>query len=166
MLKRIAFTFMFLILLLNLIVLSYIIFEPKSKTTNTIVSNYLSYKNLDSYTLDTGNNTNHYYYFCIPQENNCEYVYNSIYLKVVSEKPAIKNLIEYVDLSSIKDSANFYEELKKWEINNYPAFISTTNIDNKIVINNQLVFDEKKPINEADFLNWLELNSLISGISN
>ena len=53
-----------------------------------------------------------------------------------------------------------------WSINNYPAFVSVSVIDDQLVINNSLVWNSESPINTNDILAWLQENGQYEGVIN
>ncbi len=167
MLKRIAISFMLLILISSIALSAYKIFEPKNKNTNnvTITGFYITLNNLKEYTLSTGDNTYHYYFFCSPEDKNCIYLYDSVFTGVKNQNGGISitNIIEYVDVTSYINNANYLSELQNWGINKYPALVSVKVENGEIIINNSLIYDEKNPLNITDIIEWLKLNNIYSG---
>ncbi len=167
MLKKISISVMGLILLASITLAGYKVFEPKStsKLETTINSFYIEFSNVKEYTLSGGNNTSHYYFFCIPEDNNCKYVYDSVFLSVKDKNNdvSLDTIFEYIDINDIKDKDNFHNLLNQWGISTYPALVSCKVENDKIVINNVLEYDEKNPLSDMDIINWMRLNGIYSG---
>ncbi|MGB4613702.1 MAG: hypothetical protein WBH68_05260 [Erysipelotrichaceae bacterium] len=169
MLKKIAISIMGLFLLASIVLAGYKIFEPNSRYEEVIniESFYISFNTVEEYTLSAGNNTTHYYLFCDPNNNDCKYLYDSVFPSVTAKNNNIniKTIIEYIDISEIIDNDDFLSNLKKWNISTYPALVSCDVEDNQIIINNTLEFDTNHPLNSEDIVNWMILNDIYSGES-
>ncbi|NLC96593.1 MAG: hypothetical protein GX675_03375 [Erysipelotrichaceae bacterium] len=167
MFKKIAISIMGLLLLNSIVLTGYKIFEPNNKIENdlTLSNFYINYNNVEEYTLSGGNNTSHYFLFCVPYDTNCKYIYESIFPSITSKNNGIpiNTIIEYVDLTELLSLDTFDENLKKWEIKTYPALISCKVDNNTIIIINTLEFDENDPLNSDDIINWMVLNDIYSG---
>lgn len=164
MFKKIAISIMGLILLSSIILSAYKIFEPKTEITSSEMLNsfYTNLNNLEEYTLSTGDNTYHYYFFCVNNDSNCTYLSNSVFSAVKNETKGIEldKILEYVDLSDSIKEETYINKLKKWNISTYPSFVSVKVENNQIVINNTLEYDTNNPLNSTDIIEWLKLNNL------
>ncbi len=167
MLKKIAISIMGLILISSISLSIYKIFEPNDEGSNgkNVGGIYLNLSTLREYTLNTGDNTYHYFYFCALEDKNCIYVYNSVFpsVKSLNNEVALDTFIEYVDLTDSINNPDFIMELQKWGITSYPALVSVKVENNEIIINNTLVYDAMNPLNSSDIVEWLKLNDIYSG---
>ena len=78
----------------------------------------------------------------------------------------MNTLIDYVNIEPLEDSLKTENLMADWSINNYPAFVSVSVIDDQLVINNSLVWNSESPINTNDILAWLQENGQYEGVIN
>ena len=76
----------------------------------------------------------------------------------------MNTLIDYVNIEPLEDSLKTENRMADWSINNYPAFVSVSVIDDQLVINNSLVWNSESPINTNDILAWLQENGQYEGV--
>lgn len=160
MLKKIAITFLLVLFVLSGIVLLYDVFTPEQ---TTLTSDTIPLETLEDYTLSSGNNTTHYYFICDVEDPNCNYVYYSLLPSVKEQSSTISpyDIIDYVNIASyLSNPSTLKEELKKYNLTTYPAFVTIKVTDNKMVISSTLTYDPTSPFDTNDIVNWLKENDV------
>ncbi|MCF0114938.1 MAG: hypothetical protein HUJ56_06250 [Erysipelotrichaceae bacterium] len=163
MLKKIIFTFMIVLALSSIVLAGYVYFEPEPiKITYTTDYFTIEYDSLDSYINSGSEATTHLFFFCCVSDNDCQYIENTLFTSVDKEDPTIntKETIEYVEISEVVARNEFNLVQKKWNITNYPAFVSCTINNGEITFNNQLIWDPESSLSVADIITWFSDNNI------
>lgn len=163
MLKKIVFTLMVVLAFSSLILAGYVYFEPEPEeiiyTTDYFT---IEYDSLDSYLQSTGEAANHLLFFCAIGNNDCQYVENTLFTGVDKQDPSIntKEILEYVDLTEVEERDDFKKVKDKWNIPNYPAFVSCTMENGEPHINNMLVWQPNYSLSVTDIMSWFYSNNI------
>lgn len=169
MFKKLLYSFMIFIALGSTILAGYRIFEPKKNIREAVISTntkfMVEYEQANQFALSAGDSSTTYFLFCKLDNDNCNYIETTLYpdLNATLENKKMEDIIEYVDLDNIDDKKIIETISNDWGISNYPAFVSVSVIDNKLVINNSLVWSDDKPLNTLDILSWLSQNNIYKG---
>ena len=148
MFKRILYTLMILLALSSIGFASYRFFESKDNKQETYGYTMIEYEGAKQYVLSHGNSSTTFLFFCSHNNEN------------------MNTLIDYVNIEPLEDSLKTENLMADWSINNYPAFVSVSVIDDQLVINNSLVWNSESPINTNDILAWLQENGQYEGVIN
>lgn len=158
MLKRILFTFMTFLFLYSCILVGYRIFEPDNVEENEthFTDIGLDFSSVKDYTLSSGQNSYHYYFFCSPFNNDCKYVEETLVKTVESETGIdMTKLIDYVDVTDLEEKMALYRLSSEWGIPSYPAFVSCHTDSETIFIDNIIAWDVNQPLSVEDIKRWL-----------
>lgn len=165
MLKKLLLPFLVVVSFCSVLLYVYALYEPEDIVTD-ISSEYftIDYANVREYTLNSGESTTHYYFFCSPTKDDCNYVKDTLFKNVENEYSDLKlnEIIEYVDITDQIDRMAMNQLYSDWGISNYPALVSCTNNEHQITINNSLVWDNNSPLSTNDLRNWLAMNNLLN----
>ena len=166
MFKKLLYSFMIILALSSIALGSYRFFESqadvKVSTSNEFV---IEYEGAKQYVLSKGNSSTTYLFFCSFNNDNCNYIENTLYSDVNKElvDRKIEDIVEYVDIDNIDESRQLETLLNDWQINNFPAFVSVSTNDEALTINNSLVWNNEVPMTANDILSWLSINNLYEG---
>ena len=159
MIKRILFTLMTLLALYSLAVLGYRIYEPDLHTEDT--SNYIPYNSLREYTLSQTNSTRHVYFFYSSTDDNSNYVLNTLFPSINSQKKKdYTSVIEIIDISSLESSFTTNRLKSEWGIQTYPSFLLVSVENDEISIDSTLCWEENTPFTTDTIINWLAINNI------
>ena len=167
MFKRLLYTFMIFIALTSIALGLYRFFEAND--TVHVASDHMpfmiEYDGVKQYALSNGDSSTSYFLFCSVENDNCQYIVNTLYSSVNSEliNRDINDIVEYVNIQTLIDEGTIDRLNTEWNINNYPAFISVSNNYGELTINNSLVWDDANPLSSNDILNWLAQNGQYDG---
>ena len=160
MLKKILFTFLTLLMIYSTCVVAYRIFEPRDNQSTTDTTSMLAYDSLKSYVIDSSSNI-HYFLFYSALNNNSIYLKDTILTIVESDiNKSLSNIIEVVDITELDQKMEIKRLSEDWQVSSYPAFISVSNDNGKIIINNKLEWTNEKAITTTDVEEWLKLNGI------
>lgn len=160
MLKKILFTFLTLLMIYSTCVVAYRIFEPRDNQSTTDTTSMLAYDSLKSYVIDSSSNI-HYFLFYSALNNNSIYLKDTILTIVESDiNKSLSNIIEVVDITELDQKMEIKRLSEDWQVSSYPAFISVSNDNGKIIINNKLEWTNEKAITTTDVEKWLKLNGI------
>lgn len=155
------FTFLTLLMIYSISVVSYRIFEPSDNTATIDTSSFLAYDSLQSYVLQ-GNATVHYFFFYSGVNNNSIYLYNTVFATVDADiGTSLSSLIEIVDITDLDENMETKRLSEDWNISSYPAFVAVSVEDGQYTIKNKLEWSNEKSITANDIKTWLEENGLI-----
>ncbi len=166
MFKRLLYSFMVLIALASIALGLYRFFEANDAHSSLAAMDIMiEYDGARQYALSNGDSSTTYYLFCTNNNDNCQYITNTLYSAVNSElkNKRIDDIVEYVNIQSLVDDGSIDRLSQEWNINNYPAFVSVSNNYGELTINNSLVWDDTNPLSSNDILNWLALNGQYDG---
>lgn len=160
MLKKILFTFLTLLMIYSTCVVAYRIFEPRDNQSTTDTTSMLAYDSLKSYVIDSSSNI-HYFLFYSALNNNSIYLKDTILTIVESDiNKSLSNIIEVVDITELDQKMEIKRLSEDWQVSSYPAFISVSNNNGEIIINNKLEWTNEKAITTTDVEKWLKLNGI------
>lgn len=160
MLKKILFTFLTLLMIYSTCVVAYRIFEPRDNQSTTDTTSMLAYDSLKSYVIDSSSNI-HYFLFYSALNNNSIYLKDTILTIVESDiNKSLSNIIEVVDITELDQKMEIKRLSEDWQVSSYPAFISVSNDNGEIIINNKLEWTNEKAITTTDVEEWLKLNGI------
>ncbi len=160
MLKKILFTFLTLLMIYSTCVVAYRIFEPRDNQSTTDTTSMLAYDSLKSYVIDSSSNI-HYFLFYSALNNNSIYLKDTILTIVESDiNKSLSNIIEVVDITELDQKMEIKRLSEDWQVSSYPAFISVSNNNGEIIINNKLEWTNEKAITTTDVEEWLKLNGI------
>lgn len=160
MLKKILFTFLTLLMIYSTCVVAYRIFEPRDNQTTIDTSSMLAYESLKSYVKDSSSNI-HYFLFYSALNNNSIYLKDTILNVVETDiNKSLSNIIEVVDITELDQKMETKRLSEDWQISSYPAFVSVSNDNGEIIINNKLEWTNEKAITTTDVEEWLTLNGI------
>lgn len=160
MLKKILFTFLTLLMIYSTCVVAYRIFEPRDNQSATDTTSMLAYDSLKSYVIDSSSNI-HYFLFYSALNNNSIYLKDTILTIVESDiNKSLSNIIEVVDITELDQKMEIKRLSEDWQVSSYPAFISVSNNNGEIIINNKLEWTNEKAITTTDVEEWLKLNGI------
>lgn len=160
MLKKILFTFLTLLMIYSTCVVAYRIYEPRDNQTTTDTSSMLAYDSLKSYVKDSSSNI-HYFLFYSALNNNSIYLKDTILNIVETDiNKSLSNIIEVVDITELDQKMETKRLSEDWQISSYPAFVSVSNNNGEIIINNKLEWTNEKAITTTDVEEWLTLNGI------
>ena len=160
MLKKILFTFLTLLMIYSTCVVAYRIFEPRDNQSATDTTSMLAYDSLKSYVIDSSSNI-HYFLFYSALNNNSIYLKDTILTIVESDiNKSLSNIIEVVDITELDQKMEIKRLSEDWQVSSYPAFISVSNNNGEIIINNKLEWTNEKAITTTDVEEWLKLNEI------
>ena len=150
-----------IVLLVILIAGFFVAFWPKQQSITIMIYATdlgISDKNFTDYV--TSNPGTHIFYFYSVDDDNCDYVNNTI-LKSLAENlltERLDNMI-LVDLSkaSTTAKAKFY---RQWGFTQYPAFAIIESDLNDYKVISSLGYSEEKPFNTDDVKEWLIDNEI------
>lgn len=161
MLKRILFTFFTLLVLYSVVLIGYRLFEPNTEEAYTPSHHVLDYETLNEYTLSSGNASYHYYLFSSDTSADCKYVKDTIIqTAALNTGVDVLDYIEEVDITPLEQEYQLNRLKEEWNVSSYPAFVACHNENNKIIIDNQLEWDNQHPISVDDFIDWMVQNRL------
>lgn len=161
MLKKIMFTFLTLLMVYSVSVVSYRIFEPSDNTNTIDTSSFLAYDSLKSYVTE-GSSSVHYFFFYSANDTNSIYLYNTVFSTVNSDtNKDVTSLIEVVDVSELDTTLDITRLYEDWGVSSYPSFVAVSVENGEITINNKLEWTNEKSITATDIENWLQENGLI-----
>lgn len=165
MFKKILYTLMILLALSSIAFASYRFFESKDNKQESYNYNMIEYEGAKQYALSHGNSSTTFLFFCSHNNENCNYIENTLYPDVNKklENKDMNSLVDYVNIEPLEDSLKTEILMADWNINNYPAFVSVSVIDDQLVINNSLIWNSESPINTNDILGWLAQNGQYDG---
>ena len=144
MLKKILFTFLTLLMIYSTCVVAYRIFEPRDNQSATDTTSMLAYDSLKSYVIDSSSNI-HYFLFYSALNNNSIYLKDTILTIVESDiNKSLSNIIEVVDITELDQKMEIKRLSEDWQVSSYPAFISVSNNNGEIIINNKLEWTNEK----------------------
>ena len=168
MFKRILYTLMILLALSSIGFASYRFFESKDNKQETYGYTMIEYEGAKQYVLSHGNSSTTFLFFCSHNNENCNYIEDTLYPDVNKrlDNKNMNTLIDYVNIEPLEDSLKTENLMADWSINNYPAFVSVSVIDDQLVINNSLVWNSESPINTNDILAWFQENGQYEGVIN
>ncbi len=144
-----------------LIVAIAIIVWPKPKVVN--IMNYYNDSEI------TNSNFNEFvknnpgkklYFFCTPDNNDCNYVNNTM-LKEYSETLQMTKLdfIHFVDISNTQETS-FLTFEKLWGFKNYPAFVVVDETAQPFMVYDSLGWDATKPFNTQELKEFMINNGV------
>ncbi len=141
-------------------VVAYRIYEPRDNQTTTDTSSMLAYDSLKSYVKDSSSNI-HYFLFYSALNNNSIYLKDTILNIVETDiNKSLSNIIEVVDITELDQKMETKRLSEDWQISSYPAFVSVSNNNGEIIINNKLEWTNEKAITTTDVEEWLTLNGI------
>lgn len=167
MFKRLLYAFMILIAVASIALGLYRFFEANDAphVASASMPFMIEYDGVRQYALSNGDSSTSYFLFCSVENDNCQYIVNTLYSSVNSElnNRNINDIVEYVNIQSLIDEGTIDRLNTEWNINNYPAFVSVSNNYGELTINNSLVWDDANPLSSNDILNWLSQNGQYDG---
>ncbi len=160
MLKKLLFTFLTLLMIYSSCVIAYRIFEPRDNQSTTDTTSMLAYDSLKSYVIDSSSNI-HYFLFYSALNNDSIYLKDTILTIVESDiNKSLSNIIEVVDITELDQKMEIKRLSEDWQVSSYPAFVSVSNDNGEIIINNKLEWTNEKAITTTDVEEWLKLNGI------
>ncbi len=170
MLKKILFTFLFLLVIYSGIVVGYAAFEPTIvdvSMSNLSPYDIIDYASVHDYTLSDQTSDTHFYFFCSPEDNDCTYMQNTV-LKTIENEENIQlsSILEYVDITDLVTNLEVNTLKAEWSISSYPAFVACHVEDDSIVIDNSIFSTQLEPLTKDTIKSWLSQNGLTKTDSN
>lgn len=121
----------------------------------------LDYTSLSAYVLSQKDASMHYFFFGSPDDNNSQYVQNTV-LKTVEKDTGLSldSIIEPVDISDLIKNMQTNDLASQWGIASYPAFAAVAVQDGQIVVLNKLEWSNDQVLSASAIENWLAENGL------
>lgn len=155
------FTFLTLLMVYSISVVSYRIFEPNDNNATIDTNSFLAYDSLKSY-VEEGSSSVHYFFFFSDNDTNSIYLYNTVFTTVNNDiNKELTSLIEIVDVSELDETLEITKLNEDWGVSTYPSFVAVSVDNGEITINNKLEWKSDKSITATDIEAWLKENGLI-----
>lgn len=161
MFKRIMFTLLAFLMVYNVILIGYRIYEPEEDNSAIEAEGSIEYASLKDYLLNQGGNSPHYLFFYSSINPDCIFVKDTV-LNTVSTDTQLQmdRIIETVDITQMEENMETKQIASEWGISSYPAFVAVHIKKGKIVKDNELVWNPDLPFTAMDIEQWLSLNGL------
>lgn len=169
MIKKILITFMTFSFVTSTFLAFYCFFKPSEVDASIeLVGNtkmVIPYETLTDYLTTSGDSSTHYLYFCRFDNDDCNYVQNTVMKSLDAEQgSSLFEVIEYVDISELEDNLAINQLKDDWGFNTYPAFVAITNTNNELKVENYIQWDNENPMSTRELKQWMVDNKIWVGL--